>query len=524
MVRLEHGQRFGFHNFRYFWVARENEADHKGEVRESAEQNRQCLRITEESEHEPMPISLNLVMVLAWIKLMRLTPLPVAIIIIIVCAGKSFAQDNSLSASIDTYLQPYVQSQNFSGDALVEKRGKIIFEKGYGFADREHSIRNSAATRFHIASMSMQFTAAAIMRLVDTGSIKLSDHLADFVSDIEGGDKITIRDLLTERSGLPDINALPNYDDVLQRHQTPSSLIAEIKGRPLLFEPGSKFLHEEHSAYNLLALIVEKKTGLPFAAAVRSLVFRPANLTASGVDDDSMNHAIRMAKGYEPDGTYGLKPARGIHWSAKAGNASVYTTAGDEARWLDALFHGHILGATSRSTVLDTSIRVGYGWLKGENKRLGQTAYYMNGRAPGFSSFVLYLPDSATTVVVLSNIYSSSTTTIGYDIAALSLGLPYEPLHFQVPAPDASELKTCTGTFQFGPNFYQANAKVDLIAHGQELSMRWPSSDVSALIPLGHDRFVDRSYWEEVTIERNASGRPAVLVYDQFRGTALKSD
>ncbi len=446
----------------------------KGEVRENAEQNRQCLRITEEPDASLCPISLDLAMVLTWIKLMRLTPLLVAIII--VWAGKSFAQANSLATSIDTYLQPYVQSQNFSGDALVEKSGKIIFEK------------------------------------------------ADFVSGIEGGDKITIRDLLTERSGLCDINALPNYDDILQRHQTPSSLIAEIKGRPLLFEPGSKFLHEEHSAYNLLALIVEKKTGLPFAAAVRRLVFRPANLTASGVDDDSMNHPIRMAKGYEPDGTYGLKPARGIHWSAKAGNASVYTTAGDEARWLDALFNGHILGATSRSTVLDASIRVGYGWFKGENKRLDQTAYYMNGRAPGFSSFVLYLPDSATTVVVLSNIYSSSTTTIGYDIAALSLGLPYEPLHVQVPAPDASELKTCTGTFQFGPNFYQANAKVDLIAHGQELSMRWPSSDVSALIPLGHDRFVDRSYWEEVTIERNASGRPAVLVYDQFRGTALKSD
>jgi D-alanyl-D-alanine carboxypeptidase len=443
---------------------------------------------------------------------------------IVVCSGESFAQVNALAASIDTYLQPYVQSKNFSGDVLVERRGKIIFEKGYGFADRERNIRNSGATRFHIASMSMQFTAATIMRLVETGTIKLSDHVADFVSGIPGGDKITIRDLLTERSGLPDINALPNYDDVLQRHQTPSTLVAEIKGRPLLFEPGSKFLHEEHSAYNLLALIVEKKTGLPFAAAVRRLVFRPANLTASGVDDDSMNHRIHMAKGYEPDGTYGLKAARSIHWSAKAGNASVYTTAVDEAKWLDGLFNGHVLSATSLNTVLDVSSRVGYGWFKGENKRFGQTAYYMNGRAPGFSSFVLYLPDSATTVVVLSNIYSSSTTTIGYDIAAVSLGLPYEPLRVQVSAPDANELKSCTGTFQFGPNFYQANAKVNLIAHGQELSMRWPSSDVSALIPLGHDHFIDRSYWEEVTIERNASGRPAVLVYDQFRGTALLSD
>jgi CubicO group peptidase (beta-lactamase class C family) len=111
-----------------------------------------------------------------------------------------------------------------------------------------------------------------------------------------------------------------------------------IEGRPLLFEPGSKFQHEEHSAYNLLALIVEKKTGLPFATAVDRLVFRPMGLSASGVDDDSMTHASHMAAGYEPEGTYGLRRANAIHWPAKTGNASVYTTADDKARRVDALF------------------------------------------------------------------------------------------------------------------------------------------------------------------------------------------
>jgi CubicO group peptidase (beta-lactamase class C family) len=66
----------------------------------------------------------------------------------------------------------------------------------------------------------------------------------------------------------------------------PSSLVAKIRGRSLLFEPGSKFLYEEHSAYNLLALIVGKKTGVPFAVAADRLVFRPMGLTASGMDDD----------------------------------------------------------------------------------------------------------------------------------------------------------------------------------------------------------------------------------------------
>jgi CubicO group peptidase (beta-lactamase class C family) len=446
---------------------------------------------------------------------------PLAIFIVIVfCVGGSVAQRNSTATAIHAYLQPYAQSGNFAGDVLVEKSGKIVFEKAYGFADREHHIRNAAATRFHIASMSMQFTAAAVLRLVDTGSIKLDDHVGGFVPAIPGADKITIRDLLAERSGLPDINALPNYTDVLQHHQTPVSLIAEIQGRPLLFEPGSKFLHEEHSAYNLLALIVEKRSGFSFAAAVERLIFRPISLTESGVDDDSMTHAEPMAKGYQPEGTYGLKSADEIHWSAKTGNASVYTTARDEARWVDALFNGHVLSTASRAAVLDTSMSVGYGWFKSENKRFGDTAYYMNGRAPGFASFVLYLPHAQTTVVIMSNIYSSATTTIGYDVAALSLGLPYEPFHVRVHPPSAPELKTCTGTFQFGPDFYQANAKVALIANGQKLSMRWPSGDVSALIPLDRNRFVDRSYWEEVKIERGASGKPTALVYGHFQGMA----
>lgn len=443
---------------------------------------------------------------------------------VVFVTAATVAESNSTAAAIDSYLQPYVQTENFSGVVLVEKSGRVIFEKAYGFADREKRLRNSPDTRFHIASMSMQFTAAAILRLVDQGSVTLDEHASDFVQGVEGADKITVRDLLTERSGLPDINALPNYDDVvLQQHQTPATLVKAIEGKPLLFEPGSKFQHEEHSAYNLLALIVEKKTDLPFAPALDTLVFRPLGLTASGADDDSVSNATRMAKGYEPEGAYELRPAKAIHWSAKTGNASVYTTANDEARWVDALFNGHALSATSRGAVLDTTMRVGYGWFKGELKRFGKTVFYMNGRSPGFSSFVLYLPDAQITVILLGNTYSSATTPICYDIAALSLGLPYEKLNFMDRAPSAAQLKACAGTFQFGPDFYQANAKVMLIANGRELSLRWPSGDLSALLPVERDHFVDRLYWQDVRIERDSAGKPMALVYDRFRGTASGS-
>ena len=438
--------------------------------------------------------------------------------ILSVSTSVAMAQSKSTAAAIDAYLQPYVRGNNLSGEVLVEKKGKVVFEKSYGLANREQRIPNTPATRFHIASMSMQFTAAAVLRLVDMGSLKLGDHVGNLVSGIPDVDRITIRDLLTERSGLPDINGLPDYEDILQHHQTPATLIAKIEGQPLLFPPGTKFLHEEHSAYNLLALIVEKKTGLSFAAAVDRLVFRPLSLTGSGVDDDSVGDAAPMAKGYEPAGTYELKPAPLIHWSAKTGNASAFTTARDEARWVEALFHGRLLRASTLDAVLDTSMSVGYGWFKSQNQRFGETAYYMNGRAPGFASFVLYLPQSQTTVVALSNIYSSATTTIGYDIGALSLGLPYQPFHPRDSAPSSEELKTCTGTFQFGPDFYQPNAKLMLIAKGQELSLRWPSGSVSWLISVEPDHFVDRTYWEQVRIGRDPEERAATLVYGHFQG------
>jgi CubicO group peptidase (beta-lactamase class C family) len=440
------------------------------------------------------------------------------------CIGESQGQARLSAAAVDTYLQSYVRTNNFAGTVLVEKKGTILFERAYGLADREHRMENTPATRFHVASMSMQFTAAAVLRLVDKGLIKLDDHVGEFVPGIPGAEKITIRDLLVERSGLPDINALPDYNEILKHHQTPATLVEKIAGQPLLFEPGSKFLHEEHSAYNLLALIVEKKTGVPFASAVEKLVFRPAGLTASGVDDDAATHAAHMAKGYEPEGTYALKPAIEIHWSAKTGNASVYTTAANEARWVEALFQGHALSQSSREAVLDTSQKIGYGWMRGENRRFGESVYYMNGRAPGFASFVLYLPRAQMTVVLLSNIYSSATTTIGYDVAALAMGLPYEPLHFRDTAPTSAELKTCEGKFRFGADFYQSNAVTTLLAKDRELSMRWPDGSISPLIPVSADHFVDRSYWEDVKIERDASGKPSALSYDRVQGKAMKQE
>jgi len=423
--------------------------------------------------------------------------------------------------AIDAYVRQYVISNNFAGSILVLRAGQIVYERSYGEADRTTHTPNTAATRFHVASVSMQFTAAAVLRLIDRGALRLDTRVVDIVPDamhgVPGGDAITVRHLLEQRSGLPDINARPDYDSILARHQTPASLVATIRGHPLLFAPGSDYQHEEHSAYNLLALIIERRTGRPFADALRMLVFDPTGMATAGADDDTPMPPP-FARGYQPRGVYDLELATPIHWSAKAGNGSAYLTARDYALFADAIFHGHLLSDTSRAIVLDTmGPRVGYGWFRGARPRFGQAAYYMNGRAPGFASFVLHLPREDLTVVAFSNVYASVTTELGYNVAAIATGRPYQPLPLPAHPIVADSLKLDSAHFTFGPDFYQANATLTFEVRDGELFLRWPSGDRSPLIALDREHFIDRAYWVPVVVERDTQGRVVAMTYDRFR-------
>jgi CubicO group peptidase (beta-lactamase class C family) len=427
----------------------------------------------------------------------------------------------ALAQAIDAYVEPYAASNNFSGTIVVEQAHHVLYDRAFGFSDRSAMTPNTPNTRFHIASMSMQFTAAAILRLVALGRLQLDEPAGAVAGDLGSASAVTIRQLLEERSGLPDINDLSNYGDILQHHQTPADLVAEVVSSPLLFAPGSQYRHEEHSAYNVLARIIEIETHETFAAAMTQLVFEPLQLSGAGIDDDDVADDASLAKGYEPLGLSDLAPATPIHWSAKAGNASVFETARDEAQWVDALFGGQALPVLERNAMLSKTPRVGYGWFKAQNARFGEFAYYMNGRSPGFSSFVLYLPNERLTVVAFSNIYSSATTAIGNDIAAIALGRSYVPFA-PVSAPMSPRmLRSDTGTFRFGPDFFSPSARVTVKASGGYLSLLWPSGSVSPLIPLGADHFIDRAYWEDVRIEHGNGNAPNLLEYGPFRGSQI---
>lgn len=446
-----------------------------------------------------------------------------ALTVLLVFSSPASAQNtvaSSPSAAIDNYVTPFVDTNNFSGVVLVARSGEPVFAKAYGFADREGRVANDLQTRFHIASMSMHFTAAATLRLIDAGKLSLDTPVAEIVPDYPNGRAITVRHLLTQTSGIADINAQDDYDAVLAQHQTPQSLVDKMRGIAALRAPGT-YDREEHSAYNLLALIIERKTGLPFADAVKQLVFAPLGMSDSGIDDDRPDARVKSAKGYKPIGLYDLGAAEPIHWSAKAGNGSAYTTVGDELKFVRALVGSDFLSPKLRETMFDLGARVGYGWFKSNSTRFGEALYSMNGRAPGFSSAVAYFPQRALFVVTLSNVYASVPTDMAYDIAAQMLGRPYEALTLQ-KSTDPAALSGLPASFQFAKDFYQPNALVRVTSADGAVNLHWPSGDTSALIPLGKDRFIDRSYWVPVELQRDPGGAITGLKYDRFTGEPTK--
>ncbi len=423
--------------------------------------------------------------------------------------------------AIEGYLKPFVDTHNFSGTVLVTEKGETIYEKSYGFADLAGRVPNGSDTRFHVASVSILFTAFATMRLVEQGKLSLDDTVSNIVGPLPNGDRITVRELLEEDSGLPDFNDLPDYDALVAVHQTPGSVVDQIRGLKPRTEPSGKSQQEEHSACNVLALIIEKKTGLPFAEAMQKLVFGPAGMKDSGVDDDSAIGG-RVALGYRPDGELGLKRGESIHWSAKPGNGSAYSTAYDINRWFGEFMADKLLSAKSRETMLAMDADTGFGWdYKGPSHFLGETLYLANGRGPGFSSVMIYLPKESVTVMLLSNIEHDMNPSVAENIAAMVVGKPYTPFVYQPFQMSADQRRSSVGRFKFGADFYRPNGVLEIKDGPQGLLLEWPGGPEAPLLPTGADSFMDRYYWSPVTIVRDAAGHPSALRFGKFQGTAV---
>jgi CubicO group peptidase (beta-lactamase class C family) len=427
------------------------------------------------------------------------------------------ANEKTIESEVDAYLKPYLDLGGFSGSILIAKGGRVLLSKGYGMANYELNVPCTPQTKFHLGSVSKTFTAAAIMILQERGKLNVQDPLSKFIPDYPNGDRITLHHLLTNTSGIPNINNFPDYNSLSKFPHTPSDLIPLFKNKPLDFEPGTRPYTESNSNYNLLAFIIEKLSGQTYGEFVKQNILDPLGLQNTRHDGDASALIPNKAAGYVPAGLTGVENAPYLDWSTKTGNGSIYSTVEDLFRWDRALYTERILKKSS----LDQMFKEQYGWFSG--KRLNRNVVRMNGRSPGFNSdFQRYLDDDVC-IIVLANTYVPTATIIGADLAKIVFGESYEIPRVGKPVQlPRQTLERYAGRYQFGPDFFVPRGVYAIQENNGELLMVAPGANAT-LVPQSETEFFDRPFWSMLIFGKDNQGKVTHLLW-RYGGTDYRAE
>src|SRR5580700_2751462 len=215
----------------------------------------------------------------------------------------SYAQDSQFEKKLDELLKRQFNQSQPGCEVLVAKHGQIIYKKAFGNADLELNVALKPDMVFNLASITKQFTAVAILQLVEQGKISLQDSLQKFIPDFPSkGHKITIENLLTHTSGIKDYMQIDYPNSNMERlDYKPKQLIDSFKNFALEFEPGTKFSYS-NSGYYLLGYIIEKVSGKRYQSYIEDNLLKPLGLTHSYFDSTGIIIPNRV-NGYRKDDT-----------------------------------------------------------------------------------------------------------------------------------------------------------------------------------------------------------------------------
>lgn len=311
----------------------------------------------------------------------------------------------SISQQADSIMQQFYPADEPGAALLIEKDGKIIIDKGYGLADLKTKMPVNPSTDFRLASVSKQFTAMCIMLLANRNQLSIDDEISKYFTNLPPVLKsVTIHQLLTHTSGIWDYEALipgtqkkqVSDEDVLNLIETRDSVY---------FMPGTEFRYS-NTGYCLLALIIQKVSGVPFAEFVKKNIFSSLK----------MNNSTEYVEGENiPDRAYGYhRNNNAYHFadqsvtSATKGDGGVYTSLKDYQKWNNALSENQLLPKVLVDSIftghvtVKNGVKYGFGWFIGKEMD-GTTCVFHSGESTGFHNIVYRNPQKHLLIVIFSN-------------------------------------------------------------------------------------------------------------------------
>ncbi|HEY6413666.1 MAG TPA: serine hydrolase [Edaphobacter sp.] len=315
-------------------------------------------------------------------------------------------------------IHSYVANKSFMGSVLVAKDGKLLINQGYGDADLEWNVPNTPDTKFRLGSLTKQFTAASILLLEERGKLKIEDPVSKYFPDPPAAwEKITIYNLLTHTSGIPNFTNFPDYRTSEWKDTTPAELVARFRDKPLEFEPGTKFDYS-NSGYILLGFLIEKITGQTYGDFLQQNIFTALGMADSGMDNNTVILAKR-AQGYSPS-PKGVQHAGYTSMTIPFSAGAIYSTTGDLLKWEQGLFGGKVINEASLKK-MTTPFKDGYAFGLAISDNNGHKMISHAGGIEGFNTSLNYYPEEKLTVVVLANL-NGDAGGIAANVGKVALG------------------------------------------------------------------------------------------------------
>ena len=416
------------------------------------------------------------------------------------------AQD--LTGRFDDIARARADAGQFMGNVLIAKGDKAIFEKSYGLANMEWNVPNTVDGKFRIGSVTKQFTAACILLLEERAKLKTDDAVSKYVPNAPAAwAKISIYDLLTHTSGIPNFTSFPEYQRFQAEPTTPEKLLAFFRDKPLEFEPGSKWNYS-NSGYEVLGYIIEKVTGQSYQQFLQENIFKPLEMKDSGYDSNSRvipHHAY----GYTP-GPQGITDAGYVDMTVPYAAGGLYSTTGDLLKWQNGLYGGRVLTPASLEK-MTRPFRNDYGCGLFISTVNGHKRMEHGGGIQGFNSELVYWPDEKMTIVVLANLNGNGPSSIAQDLAATVHGekitLPGERKEITLTP---EQLQQFVGRYSLTPTIH-----ADITLEGDQLYTQLTGQPRFPLFAESPTSFFLKVVDAQVTFHKDASGKVTELTIHQ---------
>lgn len=321
-----------------------------------------------------------------------------------------------LANRLDTVSDKAIVARDLPGMTVAVQFGESFsFVKGYGYADLENSIEATQETVYRVGSISKQFTAASILKLVSEKSLNLSDPITKHVPMIANlNSEISIHQLLTHTSGVEEYVSL--LGDQIRLSTSPAQIVDLFASKPLLFAPGTQWRYS-NSGYYLLGLAIESASGMDYSSYVKEELTRPLNLRSTHYCNDSKIVENR-ASGYKRTDS-GFLNADPIDMSVPFSAGGLCSTALDLISWSRKLFQGSVVTAEmlARMVSPESLVESTYGYGLHIEELKGRTRFSHDGGINGYTTFLAHYPEQEVTIAVMTNLQEAPVEAISLELA-----------------------------------------------------------------------------------------------------------